>query len=92
LGLCKEGEGGRFVEEGHSQLGGRIPVNVSGGLLSRGHPVGATGVAQIHEIVTQLRGEAGPRQVAGARVGLAHCMGGDKAGDSKSCTVAVLSV
>jgi len=92
LGLCKEGEGGRFVEEGHSKLGGRIPVNVSGGLLSRGHPVGATGVAQIYEIVTQLRGEAGPRQVAGARVGLAHCMGGDKAGDSKSCTVAVFSV
>ena len=89
--LCPEGEGGRFVEEGHTTLGGRIPVNVSGGLLSRGHPVGATGVAQICEIVCQLRKEAGARQVADAKVGLAHCMGGDKAGDTKSCTVAILS-
>jgi acetyl-CoA acyltransferase len=92
LGLCGEGEGGRFVEEGHTTLGGRIPVNPSGGLLSRGHPVGATGVAQIVEVVTQLRHEAGPRQVEGARVGLAQCMGGDKAGDTKSCTVSILSV
>jgi acetyl-CoA acetyltransferase len=91
LGLCRPGEGGRFVEEGHSSLGGRVPVNPSGGLLSRGHPVGATGVAQIVEVVTQLRGEAGGRQVENARVGLAHCMGGDKAGDSKSCTVSILS-
>jgi acetyl-CoA acetyltransferase len=92
LGLCPPGEGGRLVEEGHTALGGRIPVNVSGGLLSRGHPVAATGVAQIVEIVIQLRREAGPRQVPGARIGLAHCMGGDKAGDTKSCTVAVLGV
>ena len=91
LGLCRPGEGGRFVEEGHSSLGGRVPVNPSGGLLSRGHPVGATGVAQIVEVVTQLRGEAGSRQVENARVGLAHCMGGDKAGDSKSCTVSIFS-
>jgi acetyl-CoA acetyltransferase len=91
IGLCPEGEGGRFVEEGHTALGGRIPVNVSGGLMSRGHPVGATGVAQICEIVSQLRKEAAARQVAGAKVGLAHCMGGDKAGDTKSCTVAILS-
>lgn len=73
-------------------LGGRIPVNVSGGLLSRGHPPGATGVAQIYEIVTQLRNEAEPRQVKNAKVGLAHCMGGDKAADTKSCTVAVFSI
>jgi len=92
LGLCKPGEGGRLVAEGHTTLGGRIPVNVSGGLLSRGHPVGATGVAQVVEVVTQLRGDAGPRQVEGAKAGLAHCMGGDKAGDTKSCTVAVFSV
>jgi acetyl-CoA acetyltransferase len=91
LHLCAEGEGGRFVEEGHASLGGKTPVNVSGGLLSRGHPVAATGVAQIYEIVTQLRGEAEGRQVEGARVGLAHCMGGDKAGDTKSCTVSILS-
>jgi acetyl-CoA acetyltransferase len=91
MGLCKEGEGGRLVENGETALGGRIPVNVSGGLLSRGHPVGATGIAQIVEIVTHLRGEAGPRQVTGAKVGLAHCMGGDKAADTKSCTVTILS-
>ncbi|MCB2193056.1 MAG: thiolase family protein [Deltaproteobacteria bacterium] len=91
LGLCASGQGGRFVAEGHASLGGRIPVNPSGGLLSRGHPVGATGVAQIVEVVNQLRGQAGPRQVQGAGVGLAHCMGGDKAGDTKSCTVAILS-
>jgi len=92
LGLCPKGEGGKLVEKGETALGGRIPVNVSGGLLSRGHPVGATGVAQIIEIVTQLRNEAGARQVRGAKIGLAHCMGGDKAADTKSCTIIVLSV
>jgi acetyl-CoA acetyltransferase len=91
LGLCAPGEGGRIVADGETELGGRIPVNVSGGLLSRGHPPGATGIAQVFEIVTQLRGEAGKRQVEGAKVGLAHCMGGDKAADTKSCTVIVLS-
>lgn len=90
LGLCPIGEGGRLVEAGETALGGRVPVNVSGGLLSRGHPLAATGVAQVVEIVTQLRGEAGPRQVQAARIGLAQCMGGDKAGDAKSCTVVVL--
>ena len=92
LGLCPPGEGGRLVEGGHTALGGRIPVNPSGGLLSRGHPVGATGVAQVIEIVTQLRSEAGPRQVEGAKVGLAHCMGGDNAADTKSCTIGIFSV
>lgn len=91
LGLCPEGEGGRLVSEGEVCLGGGIPVNVSGGLLSRGHPPGATALAQVYEIVTQLRGAAGPRQVEGAQVGLTHCMGGDKAGDTKSCTVILLS-
>lgn len=91
LGLCERGQGGRLVASGATELGGQIPVNVSGGLLSRGHPIAATGVAQIVELVTQLRHEAGSRQVADCRVGLAHCMGGDKSGDAKSCTVSVFS-
>jgi acetyl-CoA acetyltransferase len=91
LGLCPEGEGGRLAESGATALGGSIPVNPSGGLLSRGHPIAATSIAQICELVAQLRGEAGPRQVERARVGLAQCMGGDLAGDTKSCTIAILS-
>jgi acetyl-CoA acetyltransferase len=91
LGLCGPGEGGALVESGATSLGGRIPVNVSGGLLSRGHPVAATGIAQIAELVLQLRQEAGSRQVENCRTGLAHCMGGDRKGDTKSCTVVVLS-
>jgi acetyl-CoA acetyltransferase len=91
MGLCGPGEGVRLVEEGATALGGRIPVNVSGGLLSRGHPLAATGCAQLVEIVQQLRGEAGARQVEGARVGLAECMGGDQSADAKSCTAIVVS-
>ncbi|MBR0567509.1 thiolase family protein [Azoarcus sp. L1K30] len=91
LGLCPVGEGGRLVAEGVTALGGSKPVNVSGGLLARGHPVGATGVEQIVELTRQLRGNAGARQVHGARLGLAHCMGGDRAADTKSMTVAVLA-
>ncbi|HMM74101.1 MAG TPA: thiolase family protein [Gammaproteobacteria bacterium] len=91
LGLCAPGDGGRYAAAGHAALGGRVPVNPSGGLLSRGHPAAATGVAQLVELVMQLRGEAGERQVEHARVGVAQCMGGDKAGDTKSCTVAVLA-
>jgi len=91
LGLCAPGEGGRYAAAGHAALGGRVPVNPSGGLLSRGHPAAATGIAQLVELVQQLRGEADARQVDGARVGVAQCMGGDKAGDTKSCTVAVLA-
>jgi len=91
LGFCAPGEGGPFAVQGQTTLGGSVPVNPSGGLLSRGHPVAATGLAQVFEIVTQLRHEAGFRQVEGAKVGLAHCMGGDKAGDTKSCTVAIFS-
>ena len=75
LGLCGEGEAGRMIDEGEVAHGGRIPVNVSGGLLSKGHPLGATGVANVYEIATHLRGEAGERQVAGAKVGLAHVIG-----------------
>ncbi len=76
MGLCEPGEGGLLAERGDTRLGGRIPVNTSGGLLSKGHPIGATGVIQLHEIVTQLRGEAGGRQVAGARLGAAENGGG----------------
>jgi acetyl-CoA acetyltransferase len=76
LGFCGEGEGGPFAETGATQLGGRIPMNTSGGLESRGHPVGATGLAQVYELVTQLRGEAGQRQVEGARIALAQNGGG----------------
>ena len=75
LGLCQEGEAGRLIDEGETELGGRIPVNVSGGLLSKGHPIGATGIANIYEVCTHLRGEAGERQVENARYGLAHVIG-----------------
>lgn len=91
LGLCQPGQGGELAADGETALGGRIPVNVSGGLLSRGHPPGATGLAQIWEVAVQLRGQAGERQVRGASTGLAHCMGGDKDGDSKSCTVIIIT-
>ena len=76
LGLCKPGEGGCQASSGRTALGGELPVNPSGGLKSKGHPVGATGVAQAVEITTQLRGDAGKRQVKGARVGLTQNMGG----------------
>ncbi len=76
LGFVPEGKGGPAVEAGETDLGGRIPVNMSGGLKSKGHPVGATGVAQVVEIYHQLRGESGERQVDGAKVGLAQNMGG----------------
>jgi acetyl-CoA C-acetyltransferase len=76
LGFVDRGKGGQAVESGFTALGGTIPVNTSGGLKSKGHPVGATGVAQIVELTKQLRGDAGDRQVEGARVGLAQNMGG----------------
>ncbi|MGA9223300.1 MAG: thiolase family protein [Pseudomonas graminis] len=75
LGLCGEGEAGRLIDSGDTALGGRLPVNVSGGLLAKGHPIGATGVANLVELVYHLRGEAGARQVEGARIGLAHVLG-----------------
>jgi acetyl-CoA acetyltransferase len=87
LGFCKRGEGGRFIEEGHSSLGGRLPVNTSGGLLAKGHPLGATGLAQIAEIIWQLRGEAGERQVTNAEIGMAECVGGFLAGDVGLCAI-----
>jgi acetyl-CoA acetyltransferase len=76
LGFCAEGEGEKLLEAGDTALGGRIPFNTDGGLIARGHPGGPTGLAMVHEIVTQLRGEAGARQVEGARRGLAHLVGG----------------
>ena len=76
LGFCDEGEGEKLLEEGETAIGGRIPFSTDGGLIARGHPGGPTGLAQIHEITLQLRGEAGRRQVEGARVGLAHLVGG----------------
>jgi acetyl-CoA C-acetyltransferase len=76
LGFCKKGEGGKMAESGRTALGGELPVNTSGGLKARGHPLGATGIAQIIELVEQLGCKAGKRQVKDARVGLAHNVGG----------------
>jgi acetyl-CoA acyltransferase len=76
MGFCARGDGGALAESGATRLGGRIPVNTSGGLLSKGHPIGATGAIQVHELVTQLRGEAGMRQVEGARIAAAENGGG----------------
>jgi acetyl-CoA acetyltransferase len=75
LGLCKDGEAGKLIDEGQTAIGGRIPVNLSGGLLSKGHPLGATGIANIYEVSTHLRGEAGKRQVPNAKFGLTHVIG-----------------
>lgn len=75
LGLCERGEGGPLAESGTTSLSGRLPVNPSGGLLSKGEPVGASGLGQVHEIVRQLRGRCGARQVASARLGLTHALG-----------------
>lgn len=91
LMLCDFGEGGPLAASGATTLGGRIPVNPSGGLECRGHPIGATGLAQIHELVTQLRGEAGLRQVAGARVAIAENGGGLIGVESAACCVTVLA-
>jgi acetyl-CoA acyltransferase len=87
LGLCGEGEAGWMIDEGRTAIGGDIPVNASGGLLSKGHPLGATGVANIFEITTHLRAQAGKRQVAGAKAGLAHVIGLGSA-----CTIHILTV
>jgi acetyl-CoA acetyltransferase len=75
LGLCGDGEAGHMIDSGATALGGKVPVNVSGGLLSKGHPLGATGIANVYEVATHLRGEAGKRQVEGARLGMTHVIG-----------------
>ncbi len=85
LGFCREGEAEKMLEERQTHLGGRFPFNTDGGLIARGHPGGPTGLAQIFELTRQLRGEAGPRQVANARVGLAHLVGGGSV-----CTISIL--
>ena len=89
-GFAAYGDGGPLVESGATRLGGRMPINVSGGLLSKGHPIGATGAIQIHELVTQLRGEAGSRQVAGARIGLAENGGGFYGFEEAACVVTLV--
>ncbi len=91
LGLCGEGEGPALLASGATALGGRIPVNPSGGLLSKGHPIGATGCGQLVELTDQLRGRCGQRQVAGARVALAQNGGGFLGTDAAAMVVTVLS-
>jgi acetyl-CoA acetyltransferase len=91
LGLADRGEGASLVRSGDVMLDGRTPVNPSGGLKSRGHPVGATGVAQICELVWQLRGEAGARQVENPSIGLAQNSGGALVGEGGVSTVTILS-
>lgn len=90
LGLCPLGEGGRLAESGATSLGGRVPLNPSGGLESKGHPIGATGLGMIHELVTQLRGEAGARQVEGARIALAENGGGQMGVEEAVVAVTIL--
>jgi acetyl-CoA acetyltransferase len=90
LGFCEDGQGGRFVGEGHSAIDGRLPVNLSGGLVSKGHPVGATGLSMIHELTTQLRREAGDRQAPRADIGLAENGGGVIGFDEAACSVIIL--
>jgi acetyl-CoA acetyltransferase len=92
LGLCAQGEGGRLIDEGVTEIGGRIAVNPSGGLISKGHPVGATGVSQAYEIWLHLRGEAGERQAPGARAGMTHNGGGMVRGEAAATTVHVFTV
>jgi len=90
LGFCPIGEGGTLVESGETMLGGRIPINTSGGLVSKGHPVGATGLSMIYELVTQLRGEAGARQVAEAEFALKENGGGVVGLEEAACSVVIL--
>lgn len=91
LGLCEPGDESALVRDGETSLGGRIPVNTSGGLESRGHPIAATGLAQIFELVTQLRGEAGERQVPDPTIGLAENSGGYAGGETAAVAVTILT-
>jgi acetyl-CoA acetyltransferase len=91
LGFVPLGEGGPAAERGDFTLGGRIPINTSGGLESKGHPLGATGIGQLYELVTQLRGEAGARQVAGARHAIQENGGGLQGVEEAALAVHVLS-
>jgi acetyl-CoA acetyltransferase len=91
LGFCEFGAGGWMAERGDTAIGGRIPINPSGGLESKGHPIGATGLAQIHELTLQLRGEAGPRQVEGARLAIAENGGGIYGIEEAVCCITILA-
>jgi acetyl-CoA acetyltransferase len=91
IGLCAKGEGGRLVAEGATRLGGRIPVSTSGGLLRKGHPIGATGIAQVVEVTEQIQGRSGARQVEGARVGLCHNGGGNIGSDAAAQCITILT-
>jgi len=90
MGFCPVGKGGEYALSGATQIGGKLPVNTSGGLIARGHPLGATGLAQIYELMLQLRGEAGVRQVKGARVALAENHGGSILDEASSFAVTIL--
>jgi acetyl-CoA acetyltransferase len=92
LGLCAPGEGGKLIDEGVTEISGRLPVNPSGGLLAKGHPVGATGVAQICEIFWQLRGEADKRQVANPKIGLTENGGGMVRGEAAALSIHVFGI
>ncbi|WP_028602994.1 thiolase family protein [Ottowia thiooxydans] len=92
LRFCKKNEAPAYVDEGGPSLGGRLPVNTSGGLIARGHPVGATGVAQICELTWQLRQQAGDRQVINPRAALAHNAGGTLAGESAATAIHILTI
>jgi len=91
LGFAEPGRGWTLVEDGTVFRGGRLPVNVGGGLIARGHPLGATGVAQVCELTSHLRGTAGTRQVPNARAAVAHCLGGQVA-FGKTSGAAAMSV
>jgi acetyl-CoA acyltransferase len=91
IGLCGPGEGPALLRSGATRLGGRLVVNPSGGLLSKGHPIGATGCGQLVELADQLRGRCGARQVEGARVALAENGGGFLGTDAAAMVVTVLS-
>jgi acetyl-CoA acetyltransferase len=93
LGFSKPGEAVRLLEDGDFEVDGKIPMNVSGGLISRGHPIGPTGIAQVVEVTHQLQGRAGARQVEGAKIGMTHVTGGGVAGlDHGACTIHILGV
>ena len=93
FGFCGRGEAARLLESGATSLGGRVPFNPSGGLLAKGHPIGATGAAQVVEIVRQLRGEAGARQVDDAKIGMTHATGGGISGfDHGACSIHIFKI
>ena len=90
MGFCPKGEGGPFAESGATALDGRIPINPSGGLISRGHPIGASGLAQMYELMTHLRGEAGKRQVKNPRIAMTENGGGTIGNGEAAMTIHIL--